>query len=235
MLITFKGVLAPIYTSLLLHMDGADTGVVFTDSAFVPKAVSAGGHAQTLTAEKKFGTAAAHFDNGGDDYLSTPESENAGFNFYNLDFTVDMWVYIHAFGSNNTFCMQGTIASRGWALQLVSDDYLKFYYTTNGRSDLGVQAAKAFVINTWYHIAVSRTGGKIYLFVDGVLLNAGGTAFTDSIYAPNKPFYVGRFGDYTDGNYSANGLIDELRVTKGLARWTADFSGALPAAAYDPD
>ena len=208
------------YTKLLLHADGL--GNTFVDSAFNNNDVTAYGHATQTTTQYKFGSESAYFDGNGDDYLSVPDS--ADWDLGSSDFTVDAWIYSTGFNDYNTICFYGTLGDRGWSLQLVSDDYIKFYYTTGGSGDAGVQVAYPFVVDTWYHVAVTRTNGKIYFFVNGSVLNGGGTAFTDITHHAESPFVIGRFGDYDAGSHSFKGYIDEFRLSKGIARWTSDFS-----------
>jgi len=215
------------YTKLLLHMDGTDKGTIFTDEA--GKTVTPYGDVTTRPNQNKhkFGSAAGKFDGNGDDYLSVPQS--ADFDLGTGDFTVDCWVYHTNHNTYNHICTYGTLASRGWAWRTKATG-IEFYYTTNGSGDTLIGVNYNFSLNILYHVAVTRTGGKIYFFVDGVLLNSGGTSFTNTIYNANSAFIIGRFGNYTAADHSFKGYIDEFRLTKGEAIWTADFT--LPSIEY---
>jgi hypothetical protein len=208
------------YTKVLLHFDGVDLGTAFTDES--GKTWTAAGNAKTCVGAKKFGLASGCFDGLGNDYITTPQ--HADFDLGSGDFTIDAWVFNFYFNSYNDICMYGTLASRGYCFGLVNNTVLKFYYTTNGSTDKGVQVSFTFSTGAWYHVAVSVTGGKMYFFVNGTLINAGGTAFSDTIYNANTAFVIGRFGDYTDYNYAFKGFIDEFRLSKGIARWTNTFT-----------
>jgi hypothetical protein len=80
--------------------------------------------------------------------------------------------------------------------------------------------------NTWQHIAYTRTGGTGRLFVGGVL--AGSWADTTNYVGT-----VNRLGQTSASNAVDNrlsGYIDDLRITKGVARYTAGFTP--PTAAF---
>ena len=87
-----------------------------------------------------------------------------------------------------------------------------------------------FSLDTWYHVACVRSGNLVYLFVDGTLLNAGGTAFSKTIKDTTTTLKVGALEYDTTYHYYLNGWIDDLRITKGVGRYTADFTP--PSAAY---
>jgi len=80
-------------------------------------------------------------------------------------------------------------------------------------------AANKFVVNQWQHIAMTREGTSLRLFYNGTLFDSG----TNS-YNLNQTDYV-LYAAYTDGSYlSFGGYIQDVRITKGLARYTANFT-----------
>jgi hypothetical protein len=96
---------------------------------------------------------------------------------------------------------------------------LKFY--TNGSTQITGGTLSA---NTWYHIAVCRAGGYTRLFINGV---QSGSTYTDTnsyLNGTARPL-VGADGydNYTGTNYF-NGYIDDLRITKGAARYIGNFT-----------
>jgi hypothetical protein len=216
------------YTKLLLHCDGTDGANTFIDSAS-GKTITANGHAQVDTGQKVFGSGSALFDSVGDDYLSIPYDSD--FSLGSSDFTVDFWVRIASFNNYNVVCsLNGSSASslRSWDIA-IRDESLWWYWSENGSSDLSIETPYNFIVDTWYHVEVGRTGGKIYFFVNGILLNSGGTTFTGTIYNANVIFRIGLFG-VDGGTYPLNGWLDEFRISKGIARHTSDFT--LPNIAY---
>ena len=73
---------------------------------------------------------------------------------------------------------------------------------------------------TCYHIAVSRSGTSLKLFIDGVE-KASATNSSNFSNATNV-LGIGALRD--TGQYPLNGYIDDLRITKGVARYTANFT-----------
>ena len=204
----------PYYANVvaLLHFNGTDASTTFTDEkshTFTPA-----GNAQIDTAQSKFGGASGLFDGTGD-YISTPSS--ADFAYGTGDFTWEVWVrlavttgnqYILDHGSNG-----GTLAYNGG---------LTYYNPTTGTGSVLYTTKPLLSANTWYHIAATRASGTTRLFVDGVLKASA----SDS---NNYGSQTLRFGDYGGGGFGLNGWLDDARITKGVARYTADFTPAQRA------
>jgi hypothetical protein len=73
-------------------------------------------------------------------------------------------------------------------------------------------------LSIWYHIAVVRASGTLKIYIDGTEKASLSDATTDLTYT--NTLYIG--GKSFDSHWS-NGNIDELRISKGIARWTDDF------------
>jgi len=93
----------------------------------------------------------------------------------------------------------------------------------NNGGGSNVETGSLIVANTWQHVAVVRSSGITYMYVNGLLSAEGSqNPYTDS---PN-PLYIGA-GDFVAGvipTYLYGGYIDELRITNGVARYTANFT-----------
>jgi len=221
--------------SLLLHGDDVDGSTSLVDSSTAFKAVATKGGARTRTAQSKFGGSSIYFD-GVRDYLSLPADPSLAMKA--ADFTIEMWVY--KLGNNaNT--------SRLWNpdgdfygdlnIQFDASGNLVTYGSTTGTSWNGWAFATGIPVanNVWKHVALVRAGGTATLYVDGVgtVLTTGlGTA---ALYDSGKQHTIGGQGISADRAF--NGYIDELRVTKGLARYTANFTPptqAFPDASTQP-
>ena len=216
------------YTVLMLHMDGDDASTTFTDSAVPPKTVTANGNAQIDTAQSKFGGASGLFDGTGD-YLSLADSEDWYFGTGN--FTIDFWVRFNALptgygclfdqyvDANNyiTIGLWNNAGTYTWHIWAKEGDVGRLNYNI---ADAGLAT------NNWYHIAFVRSGNNNYVFRNGT--QVGSTA-VDAAAMPNiaSTFRIGY--SQLSGTY-LNGWLDEFRVSKGVARWTANFTP--PTAAY---
>ena len=201
-------------TKLLLHCDGTDGSTTFTDSSSGAKTVTANGDAQIDTAQKVFGTGAALFDGTGD-YLSVPD--DGDWDFGTGDFTIDFRVRFDGAPVAGDFIDRNS-----------TSDFNILWNGTNLILQLGgsavVTVAWSPTADTWYHIAATRQGSTAYLFLNGVLQgSASNSTNIDSATAVN----IGRRSN--DVGY-LKGWMDEVRIVKGTAIWTANFT--VPDAAY---
>jgi hypothetical protein len=211
------------YTKLLLHADGSNGSTTFTDSemnATQKKTVTANGNARIATAQSEFGGSSAYFDGTGD-YLSLPN--NSDFNFGTGDYTIDAWIYPTSAGSPQyQFIFGGASGELTLCLDGTSLELGKWYV-----AGIAYSAAGSVTSNTWQHVAVTRSGTTVKLFVNGIKVGDA-TDATNVTYAGQPR--VGASSYSTNYAYF-NGYIDELRVTKGAARWTGNFTP--PSYPYD--
>jgi hypothetical protein len=230
--------------SLLLHGNGTNGSTTITDSSTSPKTVTANGNAQISTAQSKFGGASIRFDGTGD-FLSTPN--NAAWNFGTGDLTIEAWVYIagnsavDADGSRvavvcNTWNSASPIS--GWFLIILGNASttgtgLQFSTWNSGNATNEI-ATTTITQSAWNHVAVSISSGTRRLFLNGTLLTSSTTTVgSGSIPAESygSPLRVGNT-QQNSYRWELNGFIDDLRVTKGVARYTANFT---PPTAPFPD
>jgi hypothetical protein len=205
--------------ALGLHCDGADGATTFIDVK--GHTITANGNAQVDTAQSKFGGASALFDGTGD-YLSSPNS--ADFAFGSGDFTVELWARFSAQTAHQGLISFGW-TSGGYGPWLLfynqSLNQILFYSSSNGTS-WDISSAVILntpALNTWYHLAVAREGNSIRLFTDGVLAATVTTSAT--LVATGGTLNIG--GD-SAGAFSFNGHLDDIRITKGVARYTVNFT-----------
>jgi hypothetical protein len=205
--------------SLLLHLNGTNGSTTFTDTSSSPKTVLPEGSAQISTAEAKFGqsllldTANSYVN-----YLTTPN--NAGFQFGAGAFTMEAWIYLISKPSNTAgIIATGTtnFGDAGTAYFVVdSSNRIQF-----GRSGFAVFGG-SISTGQWYHVAVTRSGTTVRIFIDGTLINTG-TGDSSSYDFSTNGLLIGRNGWDSSGSQAFHGYIDEVRITKGVARYTATF------------
>ena len=208
------------YTKLLLHMDGADASTTFTDASRAAHGnATAGGTAQVDTAQSKFGGASLLCD-GNSDYISY--DDHADWDFPG-DFTIEAFIRFNSVGANCIFC--GNDYQEGWQFswETTGGGRIQLYVANVLRS----YGAWAPSTNTWYHVACVRSGATINLYVDGVQKATVNPNYSDAITSSGK-LSIGRDDEYVTGWF--NGWIDEFRISKGIARWTANFTP--PTQAY---
>lgn len=186
------------------------------------KTVVVHGDAKLSTAQKKWGTASLALDGTGD-YLTVASQPDFGFG--TDDFTIEFWVY-----RNNAALTEGFLDFKTANPQVTPNIYAvgsNLYYFTNGSVRITGTAALPLA-NTWYHIAVSRVSGNTYMFVDGVQV---GSTYADANDYIDTQLVIGNNYVYTAG---LNGYMDDLRITKGLGRYTSG-GFAVPTAAFTSD
>lgn len=170
------------------------------------------GDVQVNTTTKKYGTGSIKFDGTGD-CLTALDNPNLAYG--TGDFTVEFWVYPTSNPSNQVFVDQreSTPAGAGFSLECGSD--LKPVVAT---SVAVITSSTAMTANTWQHIAYSRSGTSLKLFLNGTQVGSA----TNSSNLTSQRITLGA---YTSRATSfAFGYIDDLRITKGYARYTSNFT-----------
>jgi hypothetical protein len=218
------------YTVSLLHMDGADASTTFTDES--GKTWTAAGSAQIDTAQSKFGGASGLFDGTGD-YISTPDS--ADFYYGTGAFTIESQVMFAAIAEGwNVIYFQGADVNNFvvWGVLRSSTTYtMQFSVRLVGTYTINhVYSISNPGTTNWAHYAIVRNGNDFINFVGGT-----GSTLTDTDEIPNfaSSVYIGGEPSILSGGAGGiNGWLDEVRISKGIARWTGNFTP--PTSAYAP-
>jgi hypothetical protein len=217
-------------TSLLLNFTNA--GIIDQHGSNVIETL---GGVQISTAVKKYNNASIYFDGSGD-YLYSPP--NLNYAMGSGDFTIEFWYYPvsqnaawnpNIMGNYNT-----TWAANKWAFHAPHSSAAgKYSFWVNNIATQPLMASTSNVTNgAWVHLAITRSGSTWRMFVNGTIqatatssaaLDGGTAASMDGLYI-GANFYSGEGGRYI------NAYIDDLRFTKGYARYTANFTppSALP-------
>ena len=167
--------------------------------------------------------------NGSSTYLSVPYSSN--FDFGSGDFTIEFWMYTSSSGNSTKGLMAFSHNASNYAQALwyfPTASTISFWCSSNGTTwDVASNVATGtFALNTWYHVAVSRSGSSIRLFFAGVLQNT--VTFAGTLTGTYDRNWIGA----TTANGYYNGLLSNIRVVKGTAVYTANFTppqAILPA------
>jgi len=216
----------PEQTVLLLHGDGADASVNIPDAAIpsgFPHIATVNGNAQIDTAQKKIGNGSILFDGTGD-YLTVPDS--ADWHFGSGDFTIESYVRRAVTGTEHLVVSQYNSSINEVSFWFGIDaDHIRFvaYSTGTGTAILTLVGTTTVTASEWHHVAVTRSGNNWYLFLDGLLEDSD--AASGTLFDASTPLNIG-MAIYSGGSPSGNfnGHIDELRISKGIARYTANFT-----------
>lgn len=202
----------------LLHLNGVDTSTTFTDQR--GHTFTAAGNAQIDTGQSKFGGASLQCDGTGDFIYSTDVPE---FDMGSSDFTVELFVRMNSTTDYRVLCSKRANASAFSGIilyTLVTSNLPVFAATVNGTSwGVSITGTTGLSVGTWYHIAATRSGDSWRLFVNGT--QEGGTTTLSGTVPDNADSL--RIGGDSD-SYSLDGWIDEFRLTKGVARYTSNFT-----------
>jgi hypothetical protein len=211
------------YTKLLSHFNGSNGQTTYT--AETGQTITFVGTAQLSTAQKKFGSTSLLLD-GNSDYVTALDS--ADWNFGSGNFTIDFWLY------------RNDSSDMGFYTQRVdTDNYVRFFYfdatpyigfyIRSAAADVLYAYKNSATISTgaWHHIALVRNGtgaNCIKIYIDGTTvgdLTLGAGAWNGAV--PDLAA-TAVMGADTENLYYTNGYIDEFCISKGVARWTTDFT-----------
>jgi hypothetical protein len=205
------------FTKLLLHCDGADASTTFTDSSSGAKTVTPGGNAQIDTAQSQFGGASALFD-GTSDQLTLANS--ADWDFGTGEFTVDFWVRRNGSQASFAGLIVAESGTTGWQIEFShSSDPNKVVVVND--SSVKLTSSTTIADATWTHVAVVRSGDTLTLFFGGSSVASASVA-GETWSSSGSGLGIGTNNTGAGGTF--NGHLDEIRVSKGVARWTANFT-----------
>jgi hypothetical protein len=203
-------------------IDGKQVGFE-TPSDRLGKTAVVYGNAKLDTTIKKFGTASLELDGDGDyiSYASQPD-----FEFGTSDFTFEGWFYRQTTGvAVSLFDFRSAATQTAPWLYIGTGGGLLYVVNSTNRISTGSGTVGA---GTWFHIALSRSGTNTRLFLNGTQV---GSTYTDTNNYIQSPLTIG--SRYTGANEFFNGYIDEIRITKDVARYTSNFTA--PVAAFTSD
>ena len=209
---------------LAMHMDGANSTTSFTDVSTTPKTITRFGDAKISTAQSKFGGASAYFDGSGD-YLTVPS--HSDFEFASGDFTIEMFIKTSATKQNSTlFAKNSTSGFDAGSIQVLmnsvaSDGKIAVWVRDfSNAAPLLLTSGVSVIDDTWHHVAIVKYGSSNSIYVDGVSRANATASYT--LASTTKGLCIA-----DDLNFSSRGFlgyIDDIRITKGVARYTANFT-----------
>ncbi len=220
-----SGVTSSTVPTAPVSASGTTLALSFTNGAIFDNAMMNNletvGNAQISTSVKKYGTGSLAFDGTGDCLKPNPASTNL-YAFDSGNFTIEMWFYITAFTNTyNTLFDSRPVSTQG-SYPTIAITSGRLYYYVNSAERIAT-ANSTITTGQWYHLAVSRSGTSTKMFLDGTQV---GSTYTDStvyVNGTSRPV-IGAEGFNSPPNDVINGYIDDLRITKGYARYTANFT-----------
>ena len=202
------------YTKLLLHMDGSNGSTIFTDSATSKSSTVIGG-AEIMTSDGKFNQCGS--------FPSSPSkvtfADSPDWDFGTNDYTIDFWykttksIYDHIIYRLTSYINIGisqyNSEFRLLISNLIDNDYIVLQNTSGCTADDG----------NWNHVALVRYGSGTDIYFNG-----------DSKLHITTSYDITFSSNLIIGDADLVAMIDEVRISKGIARWTTTFTP--PTAPY---
>ena len=168
------------------------------------------------------------------DYISVPDSANVELGANN--FQMDAWVYLTAYPASNLGSYASSILAKGnfagtrsyeFNISGASGTDLGVALTNAGGTTTNIGSAFSFALNTWYSVRASRVSNRVYLFVNGTLLNAGGTAYSDTVSNGTDALKVGRANLDVNYVFQLFGYVSNVSLAIGGTGYsTASYTPA---------
>jgi hypothetical protein len=174
-----------------------------------------------------------YFDGTGD-YLKTRYLNL--FHPYQGEYTAEMWVYPVSLSSGGTASSRyGTLLVQqdlgtgiDWGLGFNTSGQLVYTYWNGSATVQLTNSGPTLVANTWSHVGFTYTSSGISMFVNGQV--GARTATSGTPTSGSSSVFVGIEGRTGGSELYYNGYIDDLRITKGIARYIYNFTP--PTAAF---
>lgn len=210
-------------TQLLLNFTNA--GIGDTAAKTVLDTID---NVQINTTTKKFGTGSIAFDGTGDYLYAQRGLFSPLLKFGTENFTMEGWFYF------NSVASRGSIINTGWSetnyatqggftldIAGTASGTLAFALGTMNAGAFWMAGLGTFTTGVWYHIALVRNGTNISIYQDGISIGSNTLTNSSVLVANLGTLYVGAYGG---GSLAFNGFCDDFRITKGIARYTTNFT-----------
>ncbi len=206
----------------MFNFDGSDgdTTTSGLDSSNKNLTVSYSSGDQLSNTQKKFGATSLYVAD------NVTLSSSDGFNMGTGDFTIEAWYYFTSFSNSFGHYDQwaGTTTGSGnvqmWN-STSAQGKIKWYY--DGSSNF--TSSTTMSTGQWYHVAYVRESGTLKIYFNGTV--DSNTQSYSSQFGKTGTVYLG--DQHAGGGSAPQYYIDDLRVTKGLARYTSNFTAPTSA------
>ena len=180
--------------------------------------VTGGGNSGTLL----FGQTAIALDGTGD-YVAVDRTVG---HFGTDDFTVEGWWYFNTVsaGYQAVISLGQNTDQRGWIIATETNNGLAMYMSNGSTWSYIVGPSTVPTLNAWNHIAAVRNGSTLTLYLNGTSLGTANIGTNSTHSTTSGALYIGHYPFFPGGARSFNGYIQDVRITKGLARYTSNFT-----------
>ena len=199
-------------TGTEIHIKGTDASII--DKSQNKTILTLEGNTTGSTTQVKFANSKSIYVDGSGDNVTITDLEMGS-----ADLTFELWMYQDVAQSAS---YRGILSASSY-----TDNNPFTLYTHNStlqlwlnQMDPSPSASGPFTAFTWHHVAIVRNSGTWTLYIDGISV---GTSTTGGTYNfTNTIDFL--LGQRTGGSYDWKGYLQDVRFTKGVARYTANFT-----------
>ena len=159
--------------------------------------------------------ASAYFDGSGD-YITAADHED--FNMGSENFTAECWIYPTASPSQPIIMGQWS-GSYSWALEMSNNSSRHLRFLTNAGSIVDNVSSTAVPLNQWSHVALVRNGTSFVAYLNGTSVVS--STVTGALANSTNALSIGASAS---GSYPFQGYISNVRLVKGTAAYTSNFT-----------
>ena len=213
--------------SVLFPFNGANNSTTFTDFSINNLTVTVNGDTKISNTQSKYGGTSAYFDGNGDSLTIT----NSTLFDFSGDFTVEGWFYfsqVNQYNGATVFIAMDVLNAFQFATE-GNNIRLRF----NGSLLIDYAYTASNLLNTWTHLAITRSGSTVTLWLNGTSVATASSSASINVSA----LWIGQQINNAAFYHYFNGYINDLRITKA-SRYSSNFTppGQLtlfPSRAYD--
>ena len=204
--------------SILLHGDGTQGSTTIVDNSPTPSTFSLypGGNYYIDTTTKVFGTGSLYLDGG----VTTPNATKLDLTQGDFTFETRIRLYSYTGTTQMLASHRNSSGTNGWQIRISSTKKVVFWYTG------GTVYTSTFNLepDQWSALAITRSGTTLRMFLNGTLVDTftgmGNGTSASSVF---------RIGANEVASEALRAYLDEYRITKGVARYTATYTLATTA------
>ncbi len=160
--------------------------------------------------------------------------DSADWNFGAGNFTIEMFIRpVNLEPSPMVLVNQwGGASNNSWVLYITNGtNKLSWNWSSSGTSALGpILASGSISAGVWTHVCMDYDGSKYRMYQDGAMVGSNSTPVT--LFDSSVALAIGNFSGTPTAGFGYDGYYDELRITKGVARYASDSGFTVPTAAY---
>lgn len=213
-----------LYTAIGVQYGGS---VSLIDSSSSAHTITSYGSVAASAAQLVFGNASIKFGVG--NYVTIPDS--ADWSFGSGDLTIECFARFGASTAHTIFFHRTDNSNYCAIYPILSSNYVNFLLRISATFEINIVASYTFSLNTWYHIAVVRYGNDWNVYINGT--SYGSATYSGSYPDFSEALFIGVANISGTPSQYMQGNLDEVRISKGIARYTANFTP--PTAAFTDD